>query len=123
MRLASRIGVTAAAAAALVAPAISTTAHAAPSSRATVTGSVPAWAKSAAFKGAAAGGAHVAFRIYLGWRNGGDAEALARAVSTPGSKSYHHFLTPAQFRQRFAPTRAQVTRVQRWLRNSGFTVD
>lgn len=93
------------------------------SSRAAVQGSVPPWAASAAFKGAAPASDRVGFRIYLGWRDSATAESLARAVSTPGSASYGKYLTPAQFRQRFAPTQSDVTAVQQWLRGSGFTVD
>jgi len=93
------------------------------SSRKTLPGSVPAWATAKAFKGAAATSGYVGFRVYLGWHNAAAAESLARQVSTPGSASYRHFLSPAQFRRQFAPTQADVTAVQQWLRNSGFTVD
>src|SRR5258708_38675942 len=42
-----------------------------------------------------------------------------------GSKhgNYKNFLTPAQFRQQFAPSQAQVGAVQSWLRSQGFTVE
>src|SRR3954454_5623269 len=119
MRLSTRISVAAVAAAALVPPAIQATASAATTHRTTIAGSVPGWAKKAAYKGTAAGSTQVAFRLYLGWRDASAAEAYARAVSTPGSKSYGKFLTPAQFRNRFAPSQSQVTQVQKWLRKSG----
>jgi len=93
------------------------------SSRKTVAGSVPAWATAKAFKGAAATSGYVGFRVYLGWRNAAAAETVARQVSTPGSSSYRHFLTPAQFRHDFAPTQTDVTAVQQWLHKSGFTID
>lgn len=98
-------------------------ASAAPSPRAAISGSVPPWAASASFKGAADTSAPVAFRIYLGWRDNAGAEALAQALSSPGSPQYRQFLTPAQFRQQFAPTQSDVNAVQQWLRSSGFTVD
>src|SRR5689334_21216831 len=60
-------------------------ASAAPSQRATLTGSVPSWAASSAFKGAAAGSDAVGFRVYLGWRGGDAAANYATAVSTPGN--------------------------------------
>ena len=60
--------------------------------------------------------------MYLGWTNPAGAEALARAVSNPKSGSYHHYLTPAQFRQQFAPTANQVAQVQNWLTSQGFTL-
>ena len=98
-------------------------ASAAPSQQATLSGSVPSWATSAAFKGAAAGSDHVGFRIYLGWRGGDAAARYALAVSTPGNPDYRHFLTPAQFRAQYAPSTADVQNVQNWLRSQGFTVD
>jgi subtilase family serine protease len=96
-------------------------ATAAPSPRATLTGSAPPWATSSNFKGATATSDSVGFRVYLGWR--GDAAATALAVSTPGSASYGKYLTPAQFRQQFAPTQADVNAVKNWLTSQGFTVD
>ncbi len=60
--------------------------------------------------------------MYLGWTNPSGAEALARAVSDPHNKSYRHYLTPAQFRQQFAPTANQVAQVQSWLTSQGFSL-
>ncbi|MFL6137430.1 MAG: protease pro-enzyme activation domain-containing protein [Frankiaceae bacterium] len=98
-------------------------ANAAPSQQATLSGSVPSWATSAAFKGAAAGSDHVGFRVYLGWRGGDAAANYALAVSTPGNANYRHFLSPSQFRAQYAPTQADVQSVQNWLHGAGFTVD
>ena len=98
-------------------------AGAAPSGRAALAGSVPPWATSSSFKGNAAGSDHVGFRVYLSWTGGDAAANFARAVSTPGSSSYGKFLTPQQFRSRFAPSQSEVTALQRWLRSQGFTVD
>jgi subtilase family serine protease len=98
-------------------------ASAAPSTKATLAGSVPSWAKAANFKGAAAGTDSIGFRVYLGWQNPSQVEALAKAVSDPKSASYKHYLTPQQFRQQFAPSQAQVGAVQSWLRGQGFNVN
>ncbi|HYM83563.1 MAG TPA: S53 family peptidase [Candidatus Dormibacteraeota bacterium] len=98
-------------------------AAAAPSGRATLTGSVPSWATSAAFKGAPDPSGNVGFRVYLGWTDDAGAQALARAVSDPHSASYGHYLTPAQFRARFSPPQPSVNAVTSWLRAQGFTVD
>ena len=100
---------------------VAATATAAPSPRATLTGSAPPWATSSNFKGSTSGTDAVGFRIYLGWR--GDAAAAARAASTPGSSSYGKYLTPARFRQQFAPGQAEVNTVKSWLTSQGFTVD
>jgi subtilase family serine protease len=61
--------------------------------------------------------------VYLGSRDADAATSLAFAVSTPGSATYRQFLTPQQFRARFAPSQADVSAVQKWLRDAGFTVD
>jgi hypothetical protein len=47
--------------------------------------------------------------------------AYARAVSTPGSPVYHHFLSVAQFARRFAPGAAQVASVRAALQAQGLT--
>jgi subtilase family serine protease len=49
------------------------------------------------------------------------AEAYAAAVSTPGSKLFRHYLTPAAYTARFGATAAEVTSVESWLKSAGFT--
>lgn len=102
--------------------ALTIVALAAPSPRSTLKGSKPSWANSKNYAGNANANNNLGFRIYLGWNNPSGAEALARAVSDPRSKSYRHYLTPAQFRQQFAPTANQVAQVQSWLTSQGFTL-
>jgi subtilase family serine protease len=96
---------------------------AAPSDRSTLGGSVPAWANSRTYAGAADPAGSVGFRVYLGWRGGNAAAALAAAVSDPKSSSYGQYLSASQFRRQFAPSQADVGAVQSWLRSQGFTVD
>jgi subtilase family serine protease len=98
------------------------TAHAA-TGNAVLKGSIPAWANSKNLVGPANPTGDVGFRVYLGWGNPSQVDALAAAVSDPKSSSYRHFLTPQQFRQQFAPTQAQVGAVQSWLRSQGFIVE
>jgi len=107
----------------VLAAALAAGASAAPNPRAKLVGSAPSWATAANFKSAASDSQSVGFRVYLGWRNAAAAEALARSVSDPTSASYGKYLTPGQFRQQFAPTQAQVTDVQNWLKSQGFAVD
>lgn len=102
---------------------IAPSASAAPSSRSTLGGSAPTWAKSANNVGHADPTEQVAFRVYLGWQGGDAAASLARAVSDPSSASYGRYLSPAEFRRQFAPSQSQVGAVQSWLRTSGFTID
>ena len=98
-----------------------TSANATPA-RSSIPGSQPAWANSKALTGAAASTDVVHARVYLPWRNQAALDALTRAVSTPGSSSYRHFLTPQQVRAQFAPAQADVVAVQQWLRSSGLAI-
>jgi len=102
--------------------ALTIVALAAPAARSTLKGSKPSWATPQNYVSAANATDKLGFRVYLGWNNPSGAEALARAVSDPHSNSYRHYLTPAQFRQQFAPTANQVAQVQSWLTSQGFTV-
>jgi subtilase family serine protease len=86
-------------------------------------GSKPVWANSKNYAGAANSTAVIGFRVYLGWNNPSAVEALAQAVADPHSSSYGQYLTPAQFRQQFAPSQQQVGAVQSWLRSQGFNVE
>jgi subtilase family serine protease len=123
MHISARLAV-AGAAVALVGLAVGPgTAGAAPSNRSQLPGSVPDWARPSAAHGPTAGTDRVGFRVYLGWRGGDAATQLATSISTPGSAEYRQFLSPAQFRQQFAPAQAAVSAVQKWLRDSGFTID
>jgi len=97
-------------------------AHAAPGQVA-LPASVPAWARAANYVGPANTGDTIGFRVYLGWNNPAAVAALAQAVSDPRSASYRQYLTSMQFRQQFAPSQKQVSAVQSWLRNQGFTVE
>jgi subtilase family serine protease len=86
-------------------------------------GSIPAWANAKNHVAAANPSDNIGFRVYLTWNNSAAVEALAQAVSNPANSSYRAYLTPAQFRQQFAPSQGQVNAVQSWLRSQGFTVE
>jgi subtilase family serine protease len=101
---------------------IASTVHA-QSGNAVLHGSAPAWANSKNYAGPVDPNAGIGFRVYLGWNNPTAAVALAQAVSDPGSSSYRQYLTPEQFRQQFAPSKAQVAAVQSWLESQGFTLN
>ena len=90
--------------------------------RSALGGSKPSWATTAHRVGPANGSKKVGFRVYLRNRDAAGAAAYARAVSTKGDPLYGKFLTPAQFRSRFSPTDAAVTRVKSWLHSQGFAI-
>jgi subtilase family serine protease len=80
----------------------------------------PSWATPANKTGDASAGATVVFSVWLGWRNQGDLDALVAGQQDPASPEYHRWLSPEQFRQRFAPRRADVRRVSEWLTSEHF---
>ena len=92
------------------------------SPKAALAGSAPTWAKAANFKSATSNTEQIGFRVYLNWRDVAGAKAFAQAVSDPASPSYGHYLTPAQFRQRFSPTAADLKAVRTWLADQGFSL-
>ncbi len=49
-------------------------------------------------------------------------EQFLSDVHTPGSASYHKWLTPAQFGERFGPADSDVQAVVAWLQSQGFRV-
>ncbi len=60
--------------------------------------------------------------IGLNTRGGTDIDGFLNALYDPQSPYYHHFLTPDQFTQMFAPTSDQVQQVVTYLQGQGFTV-
>jgi subtilase family serine protease len=85
--------------------------------------STPAWAAAGHALRNVPASQGVGIRVYLAPRGGTAAlDAAIRAVSTPGSASYRHFLTPAQYQARFAPTAQTIASVESWLRGAGMHV-
>ncbi|HKT56639.1 MAG TPA: S53 family peptidase [Microbacterium sp.] len=98
-------------------------ANAAPTSS-PIPNSSPGWLAHGTKLGPATGS--VSARVYLAPKGGMAAlQALATAVSTPGSAQYRHFLTAAQYHAKFDASAATVSAVTSWLTGSGLkaTVD
>jgi subtilase family serine protease len=91
-------------------------------SRATLANSTPDWATPNAQVGSVPDSAQHTFWVYLSMRNSKALDATIAAVSNPASASYGHYLTPDQFRARYAPTAADAAAVRSWLEQAGFTV-
>src|ERR1700722_9933743 len=51
-----------------------------------------------------------------------DLDRFVAGVGDPHSALFHHYLSPAQFAERFGPTQAQEERVVRELQRAGFTI-
>ena len=95
---------------------------AAASARSTLKGSVPPWANAANKAAPADPNDWVNFRVYLGLHDAAGAEALARAVSDPGSASYGKYVSAAQFEKQFAPSAAEADAIAGWLSSQGLAV-
>jgi subtilase family serine protease len=85
-------------------------------------GHVAKWVAQAAKVGTADDSQTVRLAALLGFRNQDQLARLIAQQSTPGSPDYSHFLTAAQFRQRFAPSAQDGAKVEDGLRALGFTV-
>ena len=121
MRLGTRVGIVAVAAGTVAGIALPA-ATAAPSQQTRHVGSRPSWATSGRDVGPASSSANVSLRVWLAVQHAAELRSLAAAVSTPGSASYGHYLTPAQFNARYAPTASQADAVASWLRSAGLRV-
>jgi subtilase family serine protease len=78
--------------------------------------SVPAGAHAI---GLAQASARLDFDVVLQPRNANGLQALATAVSTPGSAQYGHFLTTAQYAARYGQAPATIKRIDSALRHVG----
>jgi subtilase family serine protease len=121
MRLSLRIGGIAVATGSVVAALLPAAAQAAPSTT-SVSGNVPAFATLANRVGPVSTSSRLTVSVYLTPRNAAALAQLAHDVSTPGTSSYRHYLTPAQFHDRFSPTDANVASVKNFLADGGLKV-
>jgi subtilase family serine protease len=87
-----------------------------------LSGSTLPSARLAANNPAVARGTRVRFQVQLRLRDQAGADALARAMSTPGSAQYRQYLTPDQYRVRFSPTQVSVDTVSAWLASQGLKI-
>jgi subtilase family serine protease len=83
-------------------------------------GSAASFTSHARVTGTIAGSRRLTVQVWLRPREAAAAR-FARAVSTPGSRLFHHYLSPAGYTARFGASRAGAARVQAWLRRVGFT--
>jgi subtilase family serine protease len=85
-------------------------------------GHVARWVAKATKVGAADESQTVRLAALLGFRNQDELTRLIAQQSTPGSADYNHYLTAAQFHQRFAPSAQDEAKVAAGLRTMGFSV-
>ncbi|MGW4806954.1 protease pro-enzyme activation domain-containing protein [Kitasatospora sp. NPDC004272] len=65
----------------------------------------------------------ISVAVSLKLRDTAALDAFLTAVATPGTAEYGHYLTPAQFTDRFGPTAAGVEQVRAFLTAQGLKVD
>ncbi|GAB3167597.1 S53 family peptidase [Amycolatopsis stemonae] len=104
------------------APAATAQDSTAPDGRTALAGSVPSWATPAARVGHVDPRQQRHIQIALALRDPAGAEALAKAVSTPGSPEYGRHLSNTEFLARFGPTQESIDQVTTWLRGQGLRV-
>ena len=90
--------------------------------RTVLAGSRPSWATASHKVTSTSTSTPVDFKVYLPLRNEAAAQKYALDASTGGTATSGKFLTPAQFRSKFAPTAGQVKAVRSWLGSEGFKV-
>jgi subtilase family serine protease len=84
---------------------------------------VSRWVAAAQKVGSAAETQQVHFSMFLGFKNQDQLKKLIEAQYKPGSAQYGKFLSPAQFRAKFAPDADKVRLVQDTLKKLGFRLE
>jgi subtilase family serine protease len=87
-----------------------------------IAGTHPAWAVPSRQVAEPDTASSMTARVYLAGRSPSALAKYAEEVSSPASRLFRKFLTPAQVRQRFGPSAAQIAAVTRWLTESGLRV-
>jgi subtilase family serine protease len=72
--------------------------------------------------GAADQNAVAHFRVYLPLTHTDALEKLLQSQTDTASQNYHQWLTPAQFKQQFGPSRSDVAKTKQLLQSAGFKV-
>jgi subtilase family serine protease len=85
-------------------------------------GAVPSWATAADDAGPPDDSFEAEGEMFLPLRDPQGAAALAKAVSTPGDPQYRHFLSPAAWINRFAPSKSDYRAVVNFLTSEGATI-
>jgi subtilase family serine protease len=71
--------------------------------------------------GAVAGSVPLTIQVWMRPSHLAAAQRYATAVSTPGNKLFHHYLSPNAYTRRFGTTGSAARAVELWLRSRGFT--
>jgi subtilase family serine protease len=66
---------------------------------------------------------HIQMQLQLPAEKEQELEQLISELHDPASPSYHRWLTPDEFKQRFGLSQTDIDSVSAWLKSSGFTVN
>jgi len=100
---------------------LAATASAAVAPASVTVGAVPSLSAGTTSLGTLPAATPLRMTVVLAPRDPAGLEALASAVSTPGSPQYHDYLTVAEFASRFGASDAQIAAVRAALRSAGLT--
>jgi subtilase family serine protease len=84
-------------------------------------GSTAPFTSGALATGPVAGSVRLTIQVWLQPGRLAAAQRYATAVSTPGNKLFHRYLSPDAYTARFGAGRAAARAVESWLRHQGFT--
>lgn len=85
-------------------------------------GSKPTWARTSNDTGVAPDDGTSEGEIGFDLRDQAGAEAYAKAVSTPGSRSYGQYLSPDAWIKRFSPAKSDFAAVLQYLKDNGLKI-
>jgi subtilase family serine protease len=86
-----------------------------------MSGNTAGWLKNATKVGVASGSESVTIAVHMALPNSAGLKTFVKQVSTPGSGEYGHYLSNAEFAQRFAPSTADVNAAKAMLEKAGMT--
>ena len=106
----------------LAAAALAPSASAAPHLRGVIS-TMPTQLAGAARTGTAPAGQPMTVGVLLAHPDPSGEDRLLKALQDPKDPEYHHFLTPAQYRDRFGVPSTQLEATTTWLRSAGLRVE
>ncbi|WIG60296.1 MAG: peptidase S8 and S53, subtilisin, kexin, sedolisin [Ktedonobacterales bacterium] len=88
----------------------------------TMSGNTPGWVSKAQNLGATDATETLTLTVWLRLHNEGQLQQQLHDMYTPGSGSYHQFVSQSQFNANYSPTSQELNSVENFLSAHGFTV-
>jgi uncharacterized membrane protein len=93
-----------------------------PAARQVLSGRVPAAVADSQPVGRLPAGTKIKLAVGLPLRNPQQLESLLQRIADPASPEYRHYLTPAEFAERFGPSEEDYQTLQAYVEANGFTI-